>query len=49
MGKRKELTPPSDTINEKDLGSPQILQQHAPPPPTERAVENETDNGKKIK
>lgn len=41
MEKQKEPTPPSDTINEKDSGSPQILQLHEPPPLTESVVTKE--------
>lgn len=45
-----ERTPPSVTINEKDLGSPQITQQHAPPfPPPDRAVEKDKDKGERGK
>lgn len=47
---KKEPTPPSDTVNEKDTGSPQMPQQHVPPPPPpERAVEKEKEKGDKDK
>ncbi|XP_026332220.1 inhibitor of growth protein 1-like isoform X2 [Hyposmocoma kahamanoa] len=46
---KKEPTPPSDTINEKDSGSPQIREHHVPTPPTERTVEKEKDKGEQDK